>query len=105
MKNSDDRIKNRLRIKLSADDGFAERPLYSMKAFNTEKSKGIDMAEFIFNNFNISQKDMEEKRQKEIEETRTEIDKRRDFIKQIEKPIKWTRDEKGNIKSPFSKKK
>ena len=105
MKINEDKGIKRLRWKLSADEGFAERPIYTIKAFNTEKDKGIDMVELLENNFSISEKDKQEKKQREIQETKNEIDKRKDFIKAIQEPVKWTRDEEGNIISPFSNKK
>lgn len=105
MKRFEDKPKKKLRFKLSADEGFQERPIYTIKAWNTELEKGIGMIELIENNFSISKKDREEKREKEIMETKLEIDKRQDFIKQIQKPIEWQRDDKGNIVSPFASKK
>ena len=81
---------NLLRAKLSFDDGFAEHPIYVIKATTNEKKKGLYMLELIENNFNIT-----------IE------DKRNEFIKKVREQdkIKWTRDEKGNIISPFNIKK
>ena len=106
MGNNDNVFKQNIIFKLSANDGYAERPIYSSRAVCPgEKSKAIDMIFMLRDNFEISQKDEIEKRRKEIEETKVEMDKRKDFIKAVNKPIKWTRDEKGNIISPFPHKK
>ncbi len=106
MKNNDENVfRQNIVFKLSANDGYAERPFYSSRAVCPgEKSKAIDMIFMLRDNFEISRKDEEEKRLKEIEETKKQIHERKDFIKAIQEPIKWTRDEEGNIISPFSKK-
>lgn len=97
----------RLRAKLSFDDGFAERPLYNIKAFTNEKEKGIDMVELIGNNFGISRKDIDEALQRKLKEWNEDAMKPT-IIKDEEikkKQIKFTRDERGNIVSPFKSKK
>ncbi len=100
-------IRPRLRAKLSFDEGFAEMPLYSIKAFTSEKEKGIDMIELIKTNFNINggdmdlafKKKMEEWQEEAMKPTELSIEARRTQVK-----IKWTRDENGNLISPFSNK-
>lgn len=98
-------IKPRLRAKLSIDEGFAENPIYSIKAFTTEKDKGIDMIELIKSNFNINAKDMDLAFKKKMEEWQQEAMKPTQVSIEVRKAqIKWTRDEDGNFISPFSKK-
>lgn len=87
---------SRLRCKLSFDEGFAEQPIYSIKGFTNEKDKGIDMIELIKNNFSITQWDIEKGRSREAEE-------QYQHYKKSQGAIKWTRDDKGNIVSPFSR--
>lgn len=107
MKKKNDRIQhsiNRLRAKLSFDDGFAERPLYTIKAFTNEKSKGINMLSLIEDNFSITLEDRLEHEKKEWEDLSKDIN---EFSREVDKrkKVEWTKDEKGRIISPFSKKK
>ncbi len=92
----------RTRAKLSFDDGFAERPFYSIKAFINEKDKGIDMLKLIKDNFNISSLDEKESFDKKLREMREEIAGDDNLATKKNEPIKWTRDSKGNIISPYS---
>ena len=59
---------NKLKARLSFDDGFAESPLYSIKAFTNEKDKGISMIELIQDNFSISSLDVKEFQQNKFSE-------------------------------------
>jgi len=102
-----------LRAKLTFDDGFAENPIDKIIANTTEKNKGIMMLERIENRFNISDKD----RREAIERTLVEMDNREEVTftptviteeikkRQLKEPPQWTRDEKGNIVSPFKSRK
>ena len=97
---------NEMVAKLSMNEGFREMPIYKIKAKVSEKKKGIDMLELIEQNFNISEKDRKEAfkiKMKELEkdfENPTIVPK---LFKQ--EKIKWTRDDKGRIVSPFPTKK
>ena len=86
-KKDSSRRPNFLRVKLSFDDGFAEQPIYVIKATTSEKDKGVYMLELIEENFDITMRDR-----------KITISKR---LKEHEK-IEWTRDDDGNIISPFS---
>jgi len=77
-----------LRAKLTFDDGYAENPIYLIKAITTEKDKGLDMVDLIRNNFNLTLEEIRKNFLKKLEEERKKI---------------WTRDERGNITSPFRK--
>ncbi len=95
-------FKRTLRAKLSFDEGFAENPIYTLKAFTNEKEKGIYMLKLIEDNFSISVKDR-------ILHDQIEIECFEDDVKGFEngkdgRSVKWTRDERGNIISPFSRK-
>lgn len=75
-----------------------------LKGKVTEKNKGIEMMNKIEGSFGISEKDRMEYDEKMLEWqkdafTPTEVSK---DLK--EGQIKWTRDEKGNLVSPFRKK-
>ncbi len=88
-----------LRAKLTFDDGRAENPIDRIIGFNTEKKKGLQMLERIEDRFNISQKDRDKFFQDKMEELRAipgEVS---------EQFNSWTRDERGNIVSPFRSKK
>jgi len=101
-------VKLRLRAKLSFDEGYAENPIYSIKAFTNEKNRGIDMIELIKNNFHINKEDINLAFKKKMEEWQEDFQKPTIYSKEVEKTLKkieWTRDEKGNIISPFSIKK
>ncbi len=95
--------KNILRARLSFNDGFAERPLYSIKANTNEKNKGINMVELIKDNFNITQSDIKEFQQIQFNELSSDFE---ELEKKMvdRKKIKWERDERGNIISPFGNK-
>ncbi len=105
MRNKKEYRRNKLRARLSFDEGLVERPIYSIKAETTEKRKGLAMVQLIFNNFNLTLDNyiqyIEEEQRKLIEE-----------INGMErKPFspptipKLHRDEKGNLASPFRTKK
>ena len=68
------------------DWGWRENVLYRITAKQNDKKKGLRMIQAIKNYFGINSGDEEIIIKKEIEK------------------IKWTRDERGNIISPFSKK-
>ena len=89
-----------MRAKLTFDEGFAENPIYKVKAMTTEKDKGILMIDLIQQNFNIS---IEEFKKGLIrlngDAMRPTIIPQEIEIKQTR--IKWTRNDKGNIISPF----
>lgn len=91
-----------IRARLSFDEGFRERPLYAIKAKVTEKDKGIDMIELIKQHFNISQKDEKEAFEKKMEFFRADFPRPTKIPKEIKQQrIKWTRDNKGRVVSPF----
>jgi len=91
-----------MRVKLIVDQGFAERPVYSIKATTNEKEKGINMIELTSNIFSISNKDMMEAVDRKLKEW--DLDSRQPTIIKGTPQVKWTRDERGNIVSPFKKK-
>jgi phage repressor protein C with HTH and peptisase S24 domain len=96
----------KLRARLSFDEGFAEKPVYTVKAFTTEKDKGIRMIELIRDNFNINKFEMNKlfrQRMEKLNEDAMTPTTYKAFSKT--KPIKWTRDERGNLASPFRSKK
>ena len=97
------RGRSRLRAKLSLDDGFAERPIYSIKAFTNEKDKGINMINLIEDNFGITLEDKLEAGRKEFEEMNRDMDEMEKKVEDIDKS-RFSKDEKGNFISPFSKK-
>ncbi len=72
------------------DWGWRENVIYKIQAKQNNKEKGLLMIEAIRNYFSINGRD-----EKKSEEVRIK--------KEVEK-INWTRDEKGKIISPFSKK-
>lgn len=75
------------------DWGWRENVIYRVKASCSEKNKGLLMIDAIRNYFGISNRE-----ENEYEEIKIKRE-----IRAI-KPIKWARDEKGNIISPFSRK-
>lgn len=95
-----------LRAKLSFDDGFAERPIYSIKGKTNEKEKGINMLELIESQFGISKEDRQKAFRAQMEELNDLAMQPTEYPKPF-KPdkIKFTRDEKGNLASPFRTKK
>ncbi len=72
------------------DWGWADNIIYKLRGKTNEKNKGLMMIHKIKEFFNIKGDEIKEH---EKEENKKEIDR-----------IKWTRDEKGNIVSPFDKK-
>lgn len=90
-------INKEMRAKLSIDEGFAEKPIYRIVAKITEKEKGIGMMDLIQKMFNIS----EWQRKNFIRKTIKDLRDKKLFAKD---PIKWTRDNEGNIISPFASK-
>ena len=98
--------KSRLRAKLSFDEGFAERPIYVIKAHAGEKEKGINMLELIETNFNICDQDRIEAVKKKLKELNEEAMTPTVLPKDLrDKQVKFTKDEEGNIVSPFRSKK
>ena len=98
--------RSRLRAKLSFDEGFAERPIYVIKANTQEKQKGINMLELIETNFNINKEDRLDATKKKLEELNIEAMTPTLVSKEVEKnQARFTRDEKGNIVSPFKSEK
>ncbi len=94
---------SRLRAHLSFNDGYAERPIYSIKAITSEKNKGFDMIDLIMDNFNIVSREIEEHR----EVVKAQILEEMNHLSKnvISPPIKLNRDERGNLISPFANKK
>lgn len=83
--------KNYLTAKLTIYEwGWADKIIYRMKVKDTDKSKGLLMLDKLMSFFGISRKDMDDFKDKEVEEQ--------------SKVIKWTRDEEGKIVSPFRSK-
>ncbi len=84
--------KNYITAKLIFFDwGWADNIIYRQKARINEKEKGIQMISKLKDLFGITNKDIKESETLSI---KYEIEK-----------IKWTRDESGNIVSPFKSKK
>ena len=78
-----------MRCKLSIDEGYSEDPIYRIISKVTEKEKGLSMMDLIQKIFNISEWERTQYIKKVLEEFR---DKNK---------INFTRDERGNICSPF----
>lgn len=76
------------------DWGWRENIIYRLSARCNEKGKGLMMINAIKNYFGIS--DSDERKDEEIRIRRE--------VRAI-RPIKFTRDEKGNLASPFRTKK
>jgi len=97
LKNKRERMMKKvpMRARLSFDEGFAEKPIYTIKALVNEKLKGIRMIDLIKQNFNIS--DMEHKNnfKKEVERLNGDKEER-------QKKDAFTRDKDGRIISPFA---
>jgi len=91
---------SKLRARLSFNDGYAERPIYSIKAVTTEKNKGMDMAILIQDNFNFTSKEYERYREFIKAEILEEMNHVSNNISP--EPVKLNRDEKGNLVSPFA---
>lgn len=83
------------------DWGWADNVIFSLKAMITEKHKGFLMIEKIKMFFNINNKDIINNEEQHI---KREINDIKEMQKEKSK-IKWTRDEQGNIISPFRTKK
>lgn len=101
MKNPKEYRSNKLHARLSFDEGYAERPIYSIKASTGEKVKAFDMIDLILTNFNIT-----------INECKIYLKKKQElFVEEMKElaklspTINWSRDEMGNIQSPFRSKK
>ncbi|KKL24349.1 hypothetical protein LCGC14_2416210 [marine sediment metagenome] len=87
--------KNFLTAKLTIFDwGWAENVIYKIKARQHEKSKGVMMLEKIKEVFGINSFDVDEYNKEELE-----------LQEKIHEKVKWTRNERGQISSPFRKKK
>lgn len=89
-------IKNaNLTAKLTFFDwGWADNVVFSLKAKVSEKYKGLLMIERLKLFFGITNKEIVSNEKERIEEEVNEVKKKRS-------KINWTRDEKGNIISPF----
>ena len=72
-----------------------ELPLYRTKAYPHEKEKGNMMIEYLKKFFSADWDDEQKHFKNEVEEQKKLISKSK---------IEWTRDEDGNIISPFSAK-
>lgn len=102
LKKNNGNFSGSMRARLSFDEGFRENPIYNIKANITEKDKGLKMLELVEQNFNISKKDREEFFQNKLKEFTADAMLPTKMPKEISKnQIKFTRDEKGNIVSPF----
>ena len=83
---------NHMTAKLSFfEGGWGDRLLYRIKAKTNEKIKGMLMIDKIKDFFGITNND-----QRDFEKNN---------IKEESERIRWTRDERGNIVSPFQSKK
>lgn len=96
--------KSKLRCRLSFDEGYAERPLYSIKAFTNEKDKGINMVDLIQNNFDINSMDIKEFHEANINILANDFQDLKNIPRTLREPLKLTRDEQGNLMSPFGNK-
>ncbi len=80
--------------------------LYGIKALIQDKDKGINMIQTIMERFYISDFDIEDwRRQMKEKEKENFKEMEEDAKKWNGNKIDWTRDEKGNIISPFKSKK
>lgn len=93
---------SKLRARLSFNDGYAENPMYSMKAVTSEKNKGMDMVILIQDNFNFTDEELKQYKNFIKEEMIEEINNLSSNL--ISPPIKLNRDERGNLVSPFASK-
>ncbi len=96
-------IRSKLKARLSFDDGYVEKPIYSIKAFTNEKGKGINMIGLIRDNFNITREDIKEHQQIEFNELTNDFEMLEKQVKDRKK-VEFTRDERGQIMSPFGNK-
>ena len=85
-----------MRAKLVFDEGFAEKPVYRIKAFVSEKRKGLDMMDLIQKNFSITDSEWRNRYRENMKDVLADPD----FFNKDRKVV-WSRDEKGNIASPF----
>ena len=93
-------MNNNIIAKVTAfEENKREKPHYKAEAHQNEKEKGIGMISYLKNLFGVGSSD---ERKFERQE---QIRQRRENSKEIEekRKIRWTRDEKGNIQSPFFK--
>ncbi len=96
MKNGKDVI-----VKLTAFESFRkENPIYRCQSNSNDKNKGNMMIKYLKDLFNIGAIDEQEYFKKEVEEQKKLISNKNFGSTKID----WTRDEKGNIISPFSAK-
>lgn len=91
---------SRLNARLSFNDGYAESPIYSIKAVTSEKGKGFDMIDLIMDNFNIISNEIIEHRRIVKAQILEEMNHLSNKI--MFPPIKLNRDNKGNLVSPFA---
>lgn len=90
----------KLQARLSFNEGYAEHPIYSIKAFTSEKEKGFNMAKLILDNFGFSIIDLEDHLDKKDKEMVKDM---KDLANGKKDPKDgWTRDERGNLVSPWS---
>ncbi len=103
MRNPKEYRSHKLNVRLSFNEGYAELPIYSIKASTSEKEKGFDMIHLICDNFNINIRQydsyLEEKNKKLMKEVNGFENK------PFTEKVHWTKDEQGNIISPFKTKK
>ena len=92
---------NKLKAKLSFNDGFAETPIYSIKASTNEKEKGLFMINLICQNFNLSIRNYIEYIERDTKAMVEEINGLNN-TDSTNKPLH--RDEWGNLASPFTSK-
>lgn len=103
MKSNKEYRSSKLRASLNFNDGYAERPIYSIKAITSEKEKGLDMIDLIMDNFNIISNEIEKHRKIIQAQILQEMNHLNNEI--ISPPLKLKRDENGNLVSPFASKK
>ena len=80
------------------DWGWRDNIIYAVTAKANEKLKGLAMLEKLRNLFGVNDID-----EKQFRDKMTEM-QRKAFTPEERKPIRWTRNEKGQIVSPFDKK-
>ena len=88
-----------MRAKLVFDEGFAEKPVYRIKAFVSEKRKGLDMMDLIQKNFSITDSEWRNRYRENMKDVLADPN----FFNKdsMDRKVRWTRDDKGNITSPF----
>ena len=92
--------RGKLRARLIFDDGFAETPVYSIKGMVTEKFKGLNMIKLIKNLFNITNKEII----KDDDKARDDFNSDLNGLREHKRKVEFTRDETGQIVSPFRSK-